>query len=61
MGSAKWSVHHITEALEGYAADLAQLLLLRIILKEKLETIKTLDVKIVDLIDDGGLADEIDT
>ena len=50
-----------TEVLEGDTLDRDQLSLLQIALKEKHETIKTLDAEIVDLIEDeGGLADEIE-
>ena len=60
-GFATWTVRQITEALEGDTPDRDQLSLLRITLKEKLETIKTLDAEIVNLIEDeGGLADEIE-
>ena len=60
-GSATRIVRQITEALVGDTPDRDRLSLLRITLKEKLETIKTLDTEIVDLIEDeGGLADEIE-
>ena len=60
-GSATWIVQQITESLVGDTPDRDRLSLLRMTLKEKLETIKTLDAKIVDLIEDeGGLADEIE-
>ena len=59
--SATRTVRQITEVLEGDTPDRDRLSLLRITLKEKLETIKTLDTEIVDLIEDeGGLADEIE-
>ena len=59
--SATRTVRQITEALVGDTHDRDRLSLLRITLKEKLETIKTLDTEIVDLIEDeGGLADEIE-
>ena len=60
-GSATKTVRQITEILEGDAPDHDRLSLLRITLKEKLDTIKTLDAEIVELIkDEGGLADEIE-
>ena len=59
--SATLTVRQITEVLEGDTPDRDQLSLLRITLKEKVETIKALDAEIVDLIEDeGGLADEIE-
>ena len=57
--SATRTVRQITEVLEGDTPDRDRLSLLRITLKEKLETIKTLDAEIVDL-DEGGLADKIE-
>ena len=60
-GSATRIVRQITEALVGDTPDRDRLSLLRITLKEKLETIKTLDAEIVDLIqDEGGLVDGIE-
>ena len=60
-GSSTKTVHQITETLGGDTPDRDRLSLLRITLKEKLDTIKTLDAEIVDLIDDEGeLADEIE-
>ena len=60
-GSATKTVRQITEILEGNAPDRDRLSLLRITLKEKLDTIKTLDAEIVELIEDeGDLADEIE-
>ena len=60
-GSATRMVRQIIEALEGDTPDRDRLSLLRITLKEKLETIKTLDAEIVELIEgESGLADEIE-
>ena len=60
-GSVTKTVHLITEVLDSNAPDRDRLLLLRVTLKEKLDTIKTLDTEIIELIDDEtGLADEIE-
>ena len=60
-GSATKTVHQITETLGGAIPDRDRLSLLRITLNEKLDTIKTLDAEIVDLIDHKGeLAEEIE-
>ena len=56
-GSAMKTAHQITEVLEGDPPDHDRLSLLRATLKEKLDTIKTLDAKLIE--DEGGLADEI--
>ena len=60
-GSATRTVRQVTEVLESDTPDRDRLSLLRITLKEKIETIKTLDAEVVDLIEDeAGLADEIE-
>ena len=50
-GSATWTVCQITEVLEGNTPDRDRFSLLWMTLKEKLETIKTLDAEIVNLIE----------
>jgi hypothetical protein len=60
-GSATKTVRQITDVLAGGAPDRDRLSLLRITLKEKVDTIKTLDAEIVELIEgETELADEIE-
>jgi len=60
-GSATRTVRQIAEVLGNDSPDRDRLSLLRMTLKEKLDTIKTLDAEIVDLIEDEEeLAGEID-
>jgi hypothetical protein len=59
--SATKTIRNIEDLLSSSAPDKARLSLLQLTLKEKLETIKTLDSEVVELIDDEGLlADEIE-
>ncbi len=57
-GSATRTIRQITETLESETPDRDRLSLLRVTLQEKLDTIKTLDAYIVELIDDE--AEEIE-
>ena len=60
-GSATRTVRQVTELLGTDSPDRDRLALLRMTLKEKLDTIKSLDAEIVDLIEDEGeLAEEIE-
>ncbi len=55
------TIRQITETLDGDTPDRDRLSLLRVTLQEKLDTIKTLDAYIVELIEDeGGVAEEIE-
>ena len=58
--SATKTIHHIEEVLMSETSDKARLSLLRLTLKERFETIKLLDVEIIDLIEDETLANEIE-
>ena len=56
---ATQTVHQVTEALEGDTPYCNWLWLLQTTMNKKLKTIKKLDAKIVDLIEDkGNLADK---
>ena len=60
-GSATRTIRQITETLEGDTPDRDRLSLLRVTLQEKLDTVKTLDAYIVELIEDeGGVAEKIE-
>ena len=58
--SATKIMRQIDELLATDTPDKARLSLLRLSLKEKLETIKGLDAEVIDLIEDDSLADEIE-
>ena len=57
--SATKTIRHIDEILATDTPNKARLALLRLILKERFETIKALDTEVIDLIEDESLADEI--
>ena len=58
--SATKTITQIDEILASKAPDKSRLSLLRLTLKEKLETVKTLDAEVIELIEDETLADEIE-
>ncbi len=58
--SATKTTRQIEEILTGDDPGKSRLLLLRLTLKENLETIKALDAEVIELIEDDTLADEIE-
>jgi hypothetical protein len=58
--SATKTIRQIEDIFASETPDMERLLLLRLTLNEKLETIKALDSEVIELIDDDSLVDEIE-
>ncbi len=58
--SATRTVRQVEELITGGAPDTSRLSLMRLALKEKLETLKALDSEVAELVDDDALAEEIE-
>ena len=59
--SATNIMQQIVEAVRADRPDEARLASLRLSLNEKFETVKGLDVEVIDLMDDDGIVEDIDT